>query len=143
MKQFFCPYCNEELTVLAGAALKLKGILISDFFECSSYFYLPSTPGQYGALYDEHIKLKEGAKVNFCCPNNQCEKSFTTNYDNDLSQVKMLDEENVENVAIFNRIFGKHSTFIIDYQKKSLRGSYGEDKLDYIHDFDSEIDFIW
>jgi hypothetical protein len=143
MKHFYCPYCNEELTVLSGSAFKLKGILRSDFFECSSFFYLTSTPGHFGLLIDDHLKLKEGARVNFCCPNDRCGESFTTNYDQDLSQIKMVDDNNDENVVVFNRIYGKHATFVVDYQKKSLRASYGEDKLEYIHDFDSEIDFIW
>jgi hypothetical protein len=143
MRRFYCPYCNEDLTVLSGSAFKLKGILSSNFFDCSSLFYLPSTPGHFGALFDEQITIKEGARVNFCCPNDQCGRSFTTKYDHDLSQIKMLDENSEESVAIFNRIFGKHATFIVDYQKKSLRASYGEDKLEYIHEFDSEIDLIW
>lgn len=142
MKRFYCPYCNDELTALAGAAFKLKGILTSDFFECTSNFYLPSNPGQFGAILDDHVSLKEGAKVNFCCPNDQCHKSFTTKYDQDLSQVKMIDD-GIEYAAIFNRIYGKHATFIIDFQEKSLRESYGGDKLEYIHEFDHEIDLIW
>ncbi len=143
MTRFYCPFCNEELTALEGTAFKLKGVLKSDMFECSGIFYLQATPGQYGVIHDDFIRLKQGAKVDFRCPESNCDRSFTTQWDDDLSQVRVVKDDEKEDVAIFNRIYGKRASFVVDYEKKALKESFGVDKEDYIHDFDSEINFFW
>jgi hypothetical protein len=43
---------------------------------------------------------------------------------------------------VFNRIYGIHSTFVVDYKKKKLSGSYGEDIEEYIHDFEKPVNFF-
>ncbi|MBN2010263.1 hypothetical protein JW960_13035 [candidate division KSB1 bacterium] len=142
MKTFYCPYCNEKLSFLNGSLIKLLGHLSSSKFNASTYFYIPGTIGSYDVMVEGRFELKDGLKVDFCCINNKCEKSFTTDYDNDLAEIKMIDDDGREYVVVFNRIYGKHSTFVVDYKHKAIAGSYGEDKATYIHDFDKDINFF-
>ena len=143
MKRFFCPYCNYELTVLDGTLFKLKGVLQSDFFDCTAMFHLPAEPGKYGSIVEPHVVVKEGAKVVFHCPDCKCNHNFTTHYDDNLAEVKMLDEDGTEYVAVFSCIHGKHATFLISYTEKTIQETFGEDVDEYIHDFDDEINFFW
>jgi hypothetical protein len=142
MKQFYCPYCNEKLSHLEGTVIKMKGVLSCDTFECSVNFYLPGAIGKYGSIVDEHLKLKDGARVEFRCPNVKCDRSFTTHYDNDLAEIIMVDDDGHEYVVVFNRIYGIHSTFVVDYKKKKLESSYGQNKKVYQRDFDKPVNFF-
>ncbi len=142
MKQFYCPYCNERLSHFEGTVIKMRGVLACDTFECVANFYLPGAIGEYGHIADDHVKLKDGAKVEFRCPNSKCDRSFTTHYDDDLAEIKMIDDDGHEYVVVFNRIYGIHSTFVVDYKKKRLEGSYGEDKEIYLRDFEKPVNFF-
>ncbi len=142
MKQFYCPYCNEKLSHFDGTVIKMKGVLSCETFECFANFYLPGAIGKYGSIVDEHVKLKDGAKVEFRCPNSKCDRSFTAHYDNDLAEIKMIDDDGHEYVVVFNRIYGVHSTFVVDYKKKRLESSFGEDKSDYVRDFEKPMNFF-
>ena len=81
MLEFYCPHCNTNLTDLGGTVFKLKGVLKAEHFEIDTYFYLSTEVGKYGVIHDENIVLKQGAKVDFRCPNIHCDKSFTTSLD--------------------------------------------------------------
>jgi hypothetical protein len=120
----------------------MKGVLSSDTFECTANFYLPGAIGKYGSIVDEHLKLKDGAKVEFRCPNSKCDRNFTAHYDNDLAEIKMIDDDGHEYVVVFNRIYGVHSTFVVDFKKKRLEGSFGEDKNEYLRDFEKSVNFF-
>lgn len=142
MKQFYCPYCNERLSHFEGTVIKMRGVLACDTFECVANFYLPGAIGKYGHIVDDHVKLKEGAKVEFRCSNSKCDRSFTAHYDDDLAEIKMIDDDGHEYVVVFNRIYGIHSTFVVDYKKKRLEGSYGEDQEVYSRDFEKPVNFF-
>lgn len=142
MKQFYCPYCNEKLTHFEGTVIKIKGVLSCETFECAANFYLPGAIGKYGSIVENHIKLKDGARVDFRCPNPKCDRSYTAHYDNDLAEIKMIDDDGHEYIVVFNRIYGIHSTFVVDYKKKKLSGSYGEDIEEYIRDFEKPVNFF-
>lgn len=142
MKQFYCPYCHEKLSHFDGKVIKMKGVLSCETFECSANFYLPGAIGKYGSIVDEHLRLKDGAKVEFRCPNVKCERSFTTHYDDDLAEIKMIDDDGHEYIVVFNRIYGIHSTFVVDYKKKQLQKAYGEDRTAYQRDFEKSVNFF-
>ncbi len=142
MKQFYCPYCNEKLSHLEDSIIKMKGVLECETFSCEADVILPSTLGHYSAMTDEWITMRDGAKVDFHCTNPRCNRSFTAPYDDDLAEIKMIDEENHEFIVVFNRIYGQHSTFVVDYKKKKLENSFGEDKKRYLHDFDEPVNFF-
>ncbi len=132
MKTYYCPYCNANLSVLNGSAIQLHGVLKSETFECEADFFLPAALGNYESIVSDYVKLKDGAKVDFKCPKNHCGESFTCDYDDDLSEIKMVDEDDQVYVVIFNRILGKHATFLADHQKRKITGSFGQDKEEYI-----------
>ncbi|MBW2366787.1 MAG: hypothetical protein JRH15_02765 [Deltaproteobacteria bacterium] len=142
MNQYYCPYCDEDLTHLNGMVLKLKGVLDSDHFKCSSNFFLPAAVGVYGVITENHLTLKDGAIIDFCCPNPKCDHSFTTSYDEDLANVKMVDDDGTERVVVFNRIYGKQSTFVVDFKEKKVENAYGADQENYIREFDKPINFF-
>ncbi len=142
MKEFYCPYCNTKLSYLEGSIIKMLGKLKSSKFNAATYFYIPGVIGRYDAVVEGRFELKDGLKVDFCCINPKCERSFTTDYDDDLAEIKMIDDDGREYVVVFNRIYGKHSTFVVDYKRKQIAGSYGEDKDVYIHDFDRDVNFF-
>jgi hypothetical protein len=142
MKKFFCPHCNEQLSFLEGTIIKMLGHLSSSKFNASTYFYVPGTIGRYDAMVEGRFELKDGLKVDFCCINPKCEKTFSTPYDNDLAEIRMIDDDGREYIVVFNRIYGKHSTFVVDYKHKEVAGSFGEDKGKYIHDFDRDVNFF-
>lgn len=142
MKEFYCPYCNEKLSFLEGTIIKMLGHLRCDKFETYVMFYIPGTLGQYDALVEEGVILKDGVKVDFLCINPKCQKSFTTSYDDDLAEIKMIDDDGHEYVVVFNRIYGKHSTFVVDYKRKELTESFGEDRKTYIEEFERPVNFF-
>ena len=142
MKEYYCPYCNQKLSFLEGTIIKMLGHLKSDKFEVYTIFYIPGALGQYDAIIEGNVICKDGVKVDFLCINPKCQKSFTTKYDNDLAEIKMIDDDSHEYVMVFNRIYGRHSTFIVDYKRKELTGSFGEDKGNYIRDFDRPVNFF-
>jgi len=47
-----------------------------------------------------------------------------------------------EYVVVFNRIYGIQSTFVVDYKKKCLESSFGEDKSEYEGDFEKKVNFF-
>ncbi len=142
MKQFYCPYCNKKLSHFDGTVIKMKGVLSCDSFECSANFYLPGTIGKYGSIVDDHLNLKDGARVEFRCPNPKCDRNFTAHYDNDLAEIKMIDDDGHEYVVVFNRSYGIHSTFVVDYKKKRLESSFGADKNEYVGEFEKKVNFF-
>lgn len=142
MKEFYCPYCNEKLSFFDGAIVKMLGKLESAKFDAYDMFYIPGTLGHYDAMVEGAVVLKDGAKVDFLCINPKCRKSFTTAYDDDLAEIKMIDDDGHEYVVVFNRIYGKHSTFVLDYRRKELTSSFGEDKNNYLDDFERPLNFF-
>jgi len=142
MKTYYCPYCNTILSVLNGNALQLTGVLSSETFDCKADFILPASLGDYDAIVSNGIKLKNGAKVDFRCPKSNCGMSFTCHYDDDLCEIKMVDENSQVFSVIFNRIYGKKATFLADHQLCKITDSFGDDKEKYIDDLDRKVNYF-
>ncbi len=139
---FFCPYCGQKLSFLNGEIIKLVGRLHAEGFSCKTMFYIPSALGKYGCIVGEGVRIKKGTKVEFECINGACKHNFTASYDDNLAEIKMKDADNQEYVVVFNKIFGVKSTFLIDFKKKEIVETYGEDSGEYIHDFDGDVNFF-
>ncbi len=142
MKTYYCPYCNANLSVLNGSVIQLKGVLSSETFDCVADFFLPASLGEYDSIFSDYLQVKKGAKVDFRCPQKHCDESLTCHYDDDLAEIKMVDEKDNVYVVIFNRIFGKHATFLADHKKQEMTGSFGADKEDYIDFLDKKVNFF-
>ena len=140
-KKSYCPYCTAQLSFFNGEFTKLLGSLESEYFKVEGILYLPSALGKYGVILPEGMTIKEGARVEFLCPN--CRKNLTTSFNEDLAFMKVVDERQAEFIVIFNKIFGKHATYVIDYEKKSLSQKYGPDAEEIPdHEFEKDLNFF-
>ncbi len=139
---FRCPYCDQKLSFLDGTVVKLVGRLHAEHFSCKTMFYIPAVLGQYGAIVGEGVRLEEGVKVDFECVNGACKRSLNAAYDDNLAELKMADAEGNEFAVVFNRIYGKRSTFIIDVKNTDVVESYGEHATDYFMTFEKKLNFF-
>ena len=62
------------------------------------------------------------------CINALCKQNLTAPYNDDLAELRGVDEAGDEFKVVFSKIFGKDSTFVLDMQAKKVTASYGEDK---------------
>ena len=139
---FFCPHCNQKLSFLDGTVIKMIGRLHAESFSCSTMFYLPAALGQYGAIVGEGVRIRYGARVDFECINRACSRKFTTSYDDDLAEIKLVDEGGAEFVVVFSRVFGRRATYLVDFREHTLVESFGEHAPDLDLDFDRPVNFF-
>jgi len=143
-RTFYCHYCGEELSFLEGDVTKIKmdGILSCDTFTVRTQFIFPAQLGEYGADIADQVDVREGAEVDFRCTSTECNKSFTTQFNEDLAAIRARDEDGREFVVAFNRTMGKRSTFLIDRADKSLLEHHGEHAESYTEDFERPLNFF-
>ena len=127
-KNFFCPFCEEKLSFFNGDFIRLMGVIDTEMLSIKAVLFLPSGLGKYGAIFPEGLKLKDGAEVEFHCP--ECKKNLTTPFNSELAVVKMQDEKLMDFYVFFNKIYGKRATYVIDYTHKSLAMKFGSDAED-------------
>lgn len=139
---FRCPACGDKLSFLGGTVIRLMGRVHAEHFSCSTMFYIPAKLGQYGAIVGEGLQLREGAKVEFECPNGACRKNLTTAYNPDLAEIGMSDEEGREFSVVFGKRYGSRATFLVDIKRRSLVQSYGEHASAFGIDFDKQLNFF-
>ncbi len=139
---FFCPHCGQKLSFLNGTIIKMTGRLFGPKFSCKTMLYIPAKLGQYGAIVGEGVRMQEGAKVEFECINGACKRNFTADYDDNLAEIKMIDSEGHEYAVVFNKVFGRRSTFLVSMTEKKLIGSYGEHANEHSLDFEKPINFF-
>ena len=139
---FFCPYCNQKLSFLDGTIIKLAGRLHAKHFSCKVMFYIPAALGEFGAIVGEGARIREGAKVEFECLNGACKQNFTTTYQKNMAEIKMIDEHGEEFVVVFNKIFGRRSTFLVELKGRSLIKAFGEHAPEYQLEFNKPLNFF-
>lgn len=139
---YSCPYCGQKLSFLDGTIIKLVGRLHSEHFSCKTMFYVPAGLGEYGAIVGEGVRLQDGARVQFECINGACKHDLTTAYDADLAEVKMVRDDGREFAVAFNKVYGRHSTFLVDVKEKTLVEAYGEHASQFSPDFEKPINFF-
>ncbi len=139
---FFCPHCAQKLSFLDGTVIKLVGRLHAESFSCKTMFYIPAKLGQYGAIVGEGVRIRDGARVEFECSNGACKHDLTSARDESLAEVRMRDAAGHQFVVLFNKVYGRRSTFLIDVELKELVGSYGEHAVDYAAGFDKPRNFF-
>jgi len=139
---YYCPYCNQKLSFFDGTIVKLAGRLHAEHFTCKTMIYVSGKLGQYGGIVGEGVRVREGARMEFECTNGACKANFTTSYDDNLAEIKLIDGEGREFAVIFNKIYGKRSTFIVDVKEKTLSKKYGQDAQEFQPDFDKPLNFF-
>ncbi|MBN1947895.1 MAG: hypothetical protein JW797_19670 [Bradymonadales bacterium] len=138
-RRFFCPHCDHELGLPGSEFVRMQGRLYGPNFSVTATFDVPSGLGVYGGRWNDYLKLEEGGLVEFSCP--ECSTSFTTGYNDRLAEIKMTEGDQLY-VVVFNRAFGEHSSFLIDYQRKEVVASFGEHAHDFIDEFGKNINFF-
>jgi hypothetical protein len=139
---FYCPYCNNKLSFLDGSMIKMVGRLHAPNFSCKAMFYIPSELGKYGAIVGEGVRIKEGAKVEFECINHPCKRNFTTAYDSKLAEIKAVDEKGNEFVVVFNKIYGRRATFLVELKDRTLVSAFGEHADEDSPDFGKALNYF-
>ena len=142
MRRYFCPHCGQELTCPNGQQIKLRGVLTSPYFTVATLFYLPAELGVYGGTVEGEIEIREGARVEFQCFNPDCLHSFTSPYDDDLSEIRMVEDDGTDEIVVFNRVYGRQSTYVVDYRLRKVIMAYGEDKDRYVDEFERPLNFF-
>ena len=120
----------------------MDGVLSCDAFTVRTPFYFPARLGQYGAVISGNVEVREGAVVDFHCINPRCDRSFTTQFNSELSAIRAHDSAGREFVVAFNRTMGKRSTFLIDRADKSLVEHHGDDAETYAKEFERPLNFF-
>lgn len=133
---FYCPFCGQKLSFLDGMLIKMVGRLHATTFSCKTMFYFSAQLGQYGCIVGEGVRVYDGAKVEYECINHACKKNFTSPNNEDLAEIRMKDGEGKEFKVVFNKVYGKRSTFLLDMEDRALVESFGVDKEEYISDPD-------
>ena len=135
--RFSCPHCDAELNPGRGPILQMRGRLDAPTFSVVTDVFIPSALGVYGRLTVTNVTLREGAKIEFFCP--QCGADFSSAED-DLAHVRMRDDEGRDLLVGFNKHYGKCSTFVIDPREQEVRQQYGVDADAYRDSLDDSLE---
>ncbi len=141
-KTFYCPHCGQKLSFLDGTLLKLEGLLEAPTFSVRTVVIVPAEVGRYGAIVAGDVEIRDGARVEFGCSNARCGANFTAAYHPDLAEIRMVDESGQEFVVIFNKIYGRHSTFVINRQAARVVQTSGEHASSYAALFDRPLSYF-
>jgi hypothetical protein len=141
-KTFYCPHCGQKLSFLDGTMVKMEGLLESPTFTVRTQFFIPAELGRYGAIVAGNVELREGARVEFFCINARCAQNFTALYNPELAEIRMVDETGRDYVVVFNKIFGRRATFLVDRKARQLLGSFGEHAAAYAQTFERPLNYF-
>ncbi|MDH5490931.1 MAG: hypothetical protein OEY14_03050 [Myxococcales bacterium] len=141
-RTYLCPHCGQKLSFLDGTVIKLVGRLHAEHFSCKTMVYVPAELGRYGLIVGEGVRVREGARFELECINAACKRSFTAAYDDDLAEIKMVDETGRSFVVAFDRVYGSRATFLVDLEEDALVQTWGEHTRAHHLDFDKKLNFF-
>ena len=119
---FLCPKCNGQLNVGDVLIFVSK---VND--ERNGLLLLNPELGYYNVINHKFFKISKGALVEFACP--ICQENLTSDIDNNLASVFMVDKDNIQHNILFSKINGEKCTYRIT--RNDLE-SFGEDSVNYI-----------
>lgn len=107
MKKYVCPKCGGFLNI------DDEIIFLTKNNKGDSALVLLSTEiGDYSFRKNSESNFKEGDHVNFICP--ICYENLNAEeYDKNLAQVIMVDEDGKESNIVFSKILGEKATYSI------------------------------
>lgn len=141
-KTFYCPHCGQKLSFLDGTMVKMEGLLEAPTFTVRTQFFIPAELGRYGAIVAGNVELREGARVEFFCINARCAANFTALYNPELAEIRMVDETGRDYVVVFNKVFGRRATFLVDRKARQVLGSFGEHAAAYAQTFERPLNYF-
>ncbi|MBW2526110.1 MAG: hypothetical protein JRI23_18155 [Deltaproteobacteria bacterium] len=136
---FLCPFCDAELNPRQGPIIKTKGRLEAERFAVTTDVFLSSGLGVYGRTTATDVELRDGAKIEFSCP--QCNAPFSEPGEQ-LAHIRMKDANGRLFQVSFNKTYGKRSTFVIDPEKREVAQEFGADAQSYREDIDKRLNFF-
>jgi hypothetical protein len=101
---YICPQCRGHLRVGEYIVFRIrnskreKGLLL-----------LHPEVGNYTSIKHPRFQFKDGERIDFFCP--ICMQSLDAALDENLVQVRMIDETGIEHEVFFSRIAGEKSTY--------------------------------
>lgn len=120
---FLCPKCNGQLNV--GDVL----IFVSKMNdENNGLLLLHPELGNYNVMNHKQFHISKGELVEFSCP--ICHKNLTSDIDNNLVFISMMDKDHVQHNVLFSKISGERCTYRITGDNLE---SFGEDSATYIN----------
>ena len=100
--------------------IKMVGRLHATTFSCKTMFYFSAVIGQHGCIVGEGVRVHDGAKVEFECINGGCKQNFTASFNEELAEIEGEDEAGNTYKVVFNKIYGKESTYVLDMEAKRV-----------------------
>ena len=119
---FLCSKCNGQLNVGDVLIFVSK---VND--ERNGLLLLNPELGNYNVINHKFFKISKGSLVEFACP--ICQENLTSDIDNNLASVFMVDKDNIQHNILFSKINGEKCTYRIT--RDDLE-SFGEDSVNYI-----------
>jgi len=119
---FLCPKCNGQLN--AGDVL----IFVSKTDdEKNGLLLLHPELGNYRVMNHKLFHISKGELVEFSCP--ICQENLTSEINNNLAFIFMIDEKHVQHNILFSKINGERCTYKITGDDLEF---FGEDSVNYI-----------
>lgn len=141
-RTFYCPECGERLSSRAGDQIRVDGVLQAEHFSLRTRFSFPAELGKYGAAIEGEVTLREGARVEFFCPNRECDRDFTAAYNHELAEIRMVNGDGKDYLVVFNKVYGRQATFVVDIAEHEMVGRFG-DHADSLKDtFERPLNFF-
>ncbi len=137
---FFCPHCEAPLNQGNGPIIKMTGKLEAEKFSVTTDVFLPSGLGVYGRATATGVELRDGARVEFSCPD--CGAALSRSVDDDLAQVGMRDHQDRVFLVSFHKCYGIQSTFVIDPEARQVESQFGEDADNFREDLEKRLNFF-
>ncbi len=137
---FLCPHCEAELNPGHSPIIRMSGRLDAPEFSVTTEVFLPAGLGVYGRLTATGVTLREGAKIQFACP--ECGEPFSESDDDELAQVRMAGDGGKTYMVSFNKNYGKRSTFVIDPDGRSVERQFGDDADEFRDTLDKRLNWF-
>jgi len=114
---FICPHCRGHLKVGDHIIFRVRN-------SKNKYGLLLLHPeiGNYNSIKHPQFKFTEGDTIDFYCP--LCLHSLSTDVDENLAYVVMIDKEGKEHDIYFSRIAGEKSTYQVTGDTVTATGEH-------------------
>lgn len=103
-RNFLCPHCDSYLNVAGHIVFSVR----KENKQCGLVLLSPHI-GNYSSEKNKKFPLHKGESVEFFCP--VCHKPLSSDIDENLVHVRMVEDDGREYDIYFSRIAGEQSTY--------------------------------
>lgn len=121
-RKYYCTNCNAQLNVGADIIFTVK-----TNNQNSGLLLVSPQVGNYNVKKDPLFEISEGEKLEIICPvcHHNCQEN--SKYNN-LSRVKMIDDNGILSDIYFSEIFGEKCTYKVTESEVEV---FGDDSKNY------------